>query len=130
MVLVSLCVLNSCGGGGSSNAATYSIGGTITGLTAAGLVLATGNDTVTPAAGATSFTFATALASGANYAVTVMTQPKSEVCQVASGSGQVGSAAVTNVMVTCTHAWAWLGGSSTVYAAGVYGTQGVAAAAN
>jgi hypothetical protein len=112
--------------------ATYSIGGTITGLTAAGLVLANGSDTVSPAAGATSFKFATALTSGSSYAVTVKTQPKNEMCQVANGSGQVGSAAVTNMMVTCTRVldWAWLSGSSTVHAKGVYGTRGVAAPSN
>jgi N-acetylneuraminic acid mutarotase len=134
-VLATALLLSGCGGGGSSYSApatpaTYSIGGTITGLTAAGLVLANGSDTVSPAAGATSFTFVTALASGSNYAVSVKTQPKNGVCQVANGSGQVGSAAVTNVMVTCTRAWAWVSGSNTIGVKGMYGTQGMAAAGN
>src|SRR5215472_2142082 len=70
------------GGGGMPPPPTYSIGGTIGGLTGSGLVLANGDDTVSPATGATSFTFGTALASGSNYAVTVKTQPNSELCQV------------------------------------------------
>jgi Galactose oxidase, central domain len=121
-VLAVALLLSGCGGGGSSYSApaTYSIGGTITGLTAAGLTLANGSDTASPAAGATSFAFATALSSGSSYAVTVKTQPKTGMCQIADGSGQVGSAAVTNVLVTCTRTWSWLSGSSTVNATGVY----------
>src|ERR1700758_3768634 len=113
-------LLTGCGGGSSYGGssyggppATYRIGGTIMGLTATGLVLANGTDTVSPAAGATSFTFATALTSGSSYAVTVKTQPNSELCQVANGSGQVGSVAVTNVIVTCKAATYTIGGTIT-----------------
>ena len=123
-----------CGGGsssgGASTPATYSIGGTITGLTTSGLVLANGNDTVSPATAVANFVFPTALASGSNYSVTVRTQPNSEVCQVVNGSGQVGSAAVTNVAVSCAPAWTWESGANTTNVTGVYGTQGVAAANN
>jgi hypothetical protein len=63
------------GGGG------FSIGGTITGLTASGLVLQNnGADDLTVASGATTFTFATKV-SGA-YTVTVKTQPTGLVCTV------------------------------------------------
>src|SRR5208283_2121733 len=48
-----------------------------------------------------SFTFATALKSGASYAVTVGTQPGGESCQVTNGGPGVVSADVTNVVVTC-----------------------------
>ena len=47
------------------------------------------------------FTFATALAGGAAYAVTVKTNPSGQTCTVSNGSGTVGSANVTNVAVTC-----------------------------
>ncbi|CAN5217490.1 hypothetical protein BH09MYX1_BH09MYX1_09480 [soil metagenome] len=47
------------------------------------------------------FTFATKLASGKPYAVTVLTQPAGVTCTVASGSGTMGGTAVTNVAVTC-----------------------------
>jgi hypothetical protein len=130
VLLIAGCGGGGYGGGGGGPAYTYSIGGTITGLTASGLVLANGSDTVSPAAGAASFVFATALASGSSYAVTVKTQPSSELCQVSNGSGQVGSAGVTNVMVTCTRPWTWVSGANTVKAKGVYGTQGMAAAGN
>ncbi len=81
----------------------YTIGGTITGLTASGLVLqeTISNQTASPAAGATTFTFATAEQTGASYAVSVETQPSGETCTVANGSGTVGSANVTNIAVSC-----------------------------
>jgi N-acetylneuraminic acid mutarotase len=111
-------------------AITYSIGGTIMGLTGSGLVLANGSDTVSPLAGATSFVFPKALATGSHYDITVKTQPSSQLCQVANASGQVAKAAVTSVTVACTRPWTWVGGAKKVDAKGVYGTQGVAAAGN
>ena len=95
--------LAGCGGSsGGGSTATYTIGGTISGLSASGLVLANGADTVSPAANATSFVFPTALASGASYSVTVKTQPSGLTCSVTNGSGTVGSSDVTNVQVACT----------------------------
>jgi hypothetical protein len=80
---------------------TYSVGGTISGLNAAGLTLANGSDTVAPASGATAFTLPTKLATGVAYSVTISTQPTAETCTVSSGSGNVAAANVTNVKVTC-----------------------------
>ena len=48
-----------------------------------------------------SFTFATTLASGAAYSVTVKTNPSGQTCTVSAGSGTVASANVTNVAVSC-----------------------------
>ena len=91
----------------TSNAATITlnpprtaqttIGGTISGLTASGLMLSDSTDTVSPAANATSFVFPTPLASGASYSVTVSAQPSGQTCTVTNGSGTVGSSNVTNV---------------------------------
>ena len=47
------------------------------------------------------FTFATSLANGASYAVTVGTQPAGQTCEVGSGTGTISSANVTDVSVTC-----------------------------
>jgi hypothetical protein len=84
-------------------APTYSIGGTITGLSTSGLVLSFGGQTVSPASGATSFTFPTKVASGTNYTVTVTTEPTSQtqICTVTSGGSGTATANVTNVQVTC-----------------------------
>lgn len=85
------------------NAAAYTVGGTVSGLAGTGLVLQdnAGDDTSVAANG--SFTFATKLASGAAYAVSVKTQPSSpaQTCTVANGSGTVGVASIGNVAVTC-----------------------------
>lgn len=104
--------LAACGGGGggtsgtgtgtgSGGSATYTIGGTIAGLSASGLVLAdNGGDNLTVSSGSTSFTFATALQSGAAYNVTVATQPTGETCTVSAGTGTA-TANVTSVSITC-----------------------------
>jgi len=103
--------LTACGGGGGGSAAppppaTYSIGGTVTGLVAGTSVVLqnnSGNNLTVGSAG--SFTFSTELTSGTAYAVTVLTQPTTpgagQTCTVASGSGTVGTADITNVAVTC-----------------------------
>ncbi len=80
----------------------YTLGGTITGLTAGGLVLSAGttpNQTVSPASGATAFTFANAFLG--NYNVTVQTQPAGMVCTVTNGAGSISAANVSNVAVAC-----------------------------
>jgi hypothetical protein len=80
----------------------FTVGGTVSGLTGTGLVLQNngGNNLAIAAGGA--FTFSTALASGAAYSVTVLTQPSGQGCAVANGSGSIASANVTNVAVRCT----------------------------
>jgi hypothetical protein len=99
--------------GGDDAATSFSVGGSVAGLTTAGLVLANGNDTASIGAGATSFAFPTALASGATYAVTVQTQPANATCVVSGASGTVASAAVTGVAVTCQTVAFAVGGSIT-----------------
>lgn len=82
---------------------TYTVGGSVTGLTASGLVLQNNSgDDLTVSATSIDFTFATAVASGATYSVSVKTQPSGQTCAVTSASGTVGAAPVTNVAVTCT----------------------------
>ncbi len=96
------------GGGGSSPppAPTYTIGGTVTGLTGSGLVLQlNGGSNLSVAANAMTFTFATGLTSSSSYNVTILTQstgPSQTCAVVANGSGTVGSVNVTSVSVTCT----------------------------
>lgn len=78
------------------------IGGTITGLTVPGLLLKdnSGDNLLVPA-NSGSFTFATPIASGSGYAVSVMTQPLNQTCTVGNGSGTMAGANITNVTVTC-----------------------------
>lgn len=81
----------------------YTLGGTVTGLTVDGLVLANGTSggTVTINKNATGFVFPVTVKDGATYGVTVLTQPAGLVCTVANGVGTMGEAKVTNVVVTC-----------------------------
>jgi 6-phosphogluconolactonase (cycloisomerase 2 family) len=99
---------------------TFTIGGTVSGLSGSGLVLSLngGNDKSIAAGG--SFTLAPAIASGSAYAVSVVTQPNGppQTCTLANASGTVGAAAITNVSVTCTTKTYAVGG----YVAGLLGS--------
>ena len=81
--------------------AAFTLGGTISGLTGNGLVLANGTDTTSPAPGATAFTFPTKLASAASFTVTVSTQPAGQTCTVGNGTGVILTSSVNNVVITC-----------------------------
>jgi environmental stress-induced protein Ves len=92
---------------------TYTIGGTISGLTGTGLVLQdNGTSNLTIAAGATTFTFSTQIPSGGTYAVTVFTQPTTQTCSVTNGTGTA-TGNVTNVAVTCSTTTYTIGGTIT-----------------
>ena len=84
-----------------ANVASYSIGGTVSGLSGTVVLQDNGGDDLSVTASG-SFTFATAVAAGGAYSVTVKTNPSGQACTVSSGSGTVGSANVTNVAVSCT----------------------------
>jgi len=105
-------VTNGSGTVGSANVAgisvscttnSFTIGGTVSGLLGAGLMLQNngGNDLAIGGNGA--FTFTTSILSGATYAVTEFTQPSGPVqsCNVTSGSGTVGAGNVTSIGVNC-----------------------------
>jgi len=90
---------------------SFALGGSISGLTGAGLQLTDGTDTLTLASGATSFAFPTPIAYGSPYAVTVLTPATGETCTVAGGTGTMPPAAVTSVAVTCAPDAYTVGGS-------------------
>jgi sugar lactone lactonase YvrE len=107
-VLISSVLLLGCGGGGGGSGSqaaplTYTVGGSVSGLTGAGLVLLdNGADGLNlPANG--SFHFATPLASGASYLVTVSADPTGgiQTCVVTNASGTVVSSPIEDVTVTC-----------------------------
>lgn len=99
MIITSLAALSGCGGGGGTS--TYTVGGTVSGLSAAGLTLTDNGGTTLPVtSGATTFTFRTPLPSGAPYDVAIASQPMGETCSVSSAAGEV-SGNVTTVSITC-----------------------------
>lgn len=97
---------------------SYTVGGTISGLTSAGLVLANGSDTLPVSVNATTFTLPTAVAFGANYAVTVITQPTNMTCTVSNDSGTMPASAVTDVSIACSTTAYMLGGTISGLTAG------------
>ena len=83
------------------SANSYRVGGTVSGVTSSGLVLQNrlGDDLSILSSG--SFTFATALADGSSYDVTVKSQPSGLTCSLSGGSGTLSGADVATVSVTC-----------------------------
>src|SRR5712691_3907334 len=99
--------LSACGPKGRGHPPTpppaitsYTIGGTVSGLTGTVVLQNNGGDDLTLSTNA-AFTFATSVASGNTYNVTVLTQPSGQECSVVGGQGTVGSANVTSVAVSC-----------------------------
>jgi 6-phosphogluconolactonase len=83
--------------------AKFTVGGTLTGLNGSGLVLEiNGGDSLAFTVNG-GFNFGNRLANNAAYSVTVQTQPSNpaQTCTVRNGSGTVGNASVTNVLVSC-----------------------------
>ncbi|MHB8722021.1 MAG: Kelch repeat-containing protein [Steroidobacteraceae bacterium] len=99
LLLTTLCACS--GGQSSAPPATYTIGGAVTGLSGSGLVLQdnAGAGLAVSAPGA--FTFTGGLSTGSAYSVTVAAQPTGQQCEVTHGSGTVGTANVTDVVVAC-----------------------------
>ena len=92
---------------------TYTVGGTVTGLSGSGLVLQNnGGDNVTIAQNG-SFSFATPLMSGDAYSVTRLSNPANpwQTCSVSNTTGTVGAANITNVNVSCAANAYTLGGT-------------------
>jgi N-acetylneuraminic acid mutarotase len=133
-LLTAVLALLGCHGNSSGSNADYTVGGTITGLNAGSVVLIyNSSTTVSVAAGATTWIFPGSFAANSSYAVTVLTQPAGELCEVTSGgTATTLTVNVSDVTVACSvyGQWTWEGGLNTVNASGVYGTQSAAAATN
>ena len=84
---------------GAPPPATFSVGGTVSGLTGSVTLQNNGGDDIIKTTN-DSFTF-TAQAEGSDYAVTVSSQPTGQTCTVTNGSGTNITANITNVTVTC-----------------------------
>lgn len=105
------------------NTNTSTVGGTVSGLLTGRTVVLLNNDTnPTPRSTNGAFTFSTPIAEGSPYAVTVETQPVDQTCSVANGTGIIGAANVTNVVVTCAINTFTVGGNVTGLISGGTGT--------
>lgn len=81
-------------------AATFTVGGSVSGLAGTLVLQNNGGDDLSVVSNG-GFTFATSVAGGNAYAVTVKTQPGGQTCSVRNGSGTVASANVGSVEVSC-----------------------------
>jgi 6-phosphogluconolactonase (cycloisomerase 2 family) len=80
----------------------FTIGGSITGLTMAGLQLQSAHrDTIDISPGASSFAFPMPMTAGLPYTVRLRRQPVGGICTIANASGTVAATDVTNVDVSC-----------------------------
>jgi len=111
--------LSACGGGGDDSggstppppAVTYTVGGTVTGLSGTVVLQNNGaNNLSVTSSGA--FTLPGTVNSGSAYAVTVLTQPAGQTCTVTNGSGTA-TANVSSVTVACAASQYALGGTVT-----------------
>lgn len=80
-------------------AGTHTIGGTVTGLSGSIVLQNNGGDNLTVSEDG-DFTFPKPVASGGDYNVTILTQPKNQICKVADGRGKAHDD-VTSVEVSC-----------------------------
>jgi len=110
--LVAILFLIGCNSG-YKTPTPYTVGGTVSGLAGSNLVLQDNGGNNLPVSANGPFTFTTALANGAAYAVTVLSQPTnvSQTCTVTAGSGTVASMNVTNVSISCTTSTFTVGGT-------------------
>ena len=130
--IVFLCtLLSACGGGNSSTPpSTFSLTGSVSNLTASGLVLSNGTDTVAVAPSATSVTFPTKMVSGTAYHVSIASQPQgfTDICVLNNGVGTVSNSGGPDIAIACHAARAVV---TTFAGSGVMGsTDGVGTAAS
>ncbi len=97
-----------CGGGGGGGTpappapTSFTVGGTITGLSNTGLVLQNNNgDDLNISAANSTFTFATSLSTNSAYTVSIQTQAFGQNCNISNNSGTVTNANITDVAITC-----------------------------
>jgi len=116
----------------ANNPATYTVGGTLNGLSGGEITLMLNNNLTTLTLNANgAFTFNARMPSGIVYTVLVSSQPAGQSCLVIAGGGIVGGGNVTNVTVNCSpiastfqlggtvnnldgEMWLWLNGGNTL----------------
>lgn len=114
-IVLLVSILTACGGDGGGGLqstsvptstpptptiATYTIGGTITGLTGTVILQNNSGDNLSETANG-AFMFPSPLANNDAYLVTVLTQPANQNCSVSLGSAFVSSGNVNNIVVAC-----------------------------
>jgi len=107
LICVAASWLTACDSDLSLSGSSYTVGGTVSGLTGSDLVLqyASGSNatsTLTISANG-SFAFAPHVANGSAYSISIESQPvnPAQICTVSNGSGTLAGSDVTDVIVRC-----------------------------
>lgn len=108
VALLIVASLSACGG-----KASFDVSGVINGLSNPGLVLENKGDTVSPPAGASSFTFPKRIDYGTEYNITVQTSPAHMNCTINTGSGSAGYYLSIAATVSCVQNSYTVGGTIT-----------------
>jgi hypothetical protein len=87
----------------STGPQTYTIGGTVIGLSSSGTVHVLNGSDNDAISGNGPFTLPTSVVGGTAFNVSFGTLPTGQVCAVQNGAGTVANANVTNVLVYCTY---------------------------
>lgn len=85
----------------SCSAVSYSLSGSVIGLSASGLRLKAGQEVLVVTANNSNFAFAQKVAFNSNYSVMVDRQPDGLVCTISNSTGIMPASDVTNVQVAC-----------------------------
>ena len=104
LLSISLVAIVGCGGGGGGSSTptpTYTIGGTVSGLNASGLVLIDGTNTVSISSGVTSFQFSSEKPTGETYQVSIQSKPSTQTCSISNASGTVTTQSIMNIAISC-----------------------------
>lgn len=89
------------GGGGGNTPASYSVSGSVNGLTNTGLVLQNNNSDDLAISADGNFTFLTTVGDLSGYSVTVSSQPLRQTCIVTNGSGTVAGSNINDIVISC-----------------------------
>lgn len=89
----------------------YSVGGSISGLRASGLVLSNGSATLSLASGATSFSFSAKKSTGETYSVAIQSNPTGQTCNLSNSVGTVGSQSISDISILCSDSTGVLSGT-------------------
>lgn len=92
------------GSGGGSPSPTYSIGGSVVGMTGSGLIISNNAAEQLTIDAAGDFVFPGELDSGVVFDVQIVAQPAnpSNVCTIENGSGTIAAADISNIEIVCT----------------------------
>ncbi len=108
LLLSLLFILQACSSGGGS-APSYTVGGTISGLTGSLTLQNNGSETLTLSTNG-DYSFTTRLNEGTSYNITIQNQPEYDTCTVSNGSGVVAKQNIT-ISISCQLISHTIGGS-------------------